>query len=265
MSKYLKKLSLILLTVLVSAPAFSAFEETEELRLIANLTTSMFSKMHYVKREISPENSSKLFDSYIKSLDPMRIFFTKEQINLWRLHERRLLPGLAATGDVSIAFGIFNEYLKILGEYEEFVKKQNFSEADFKANETFDFDRTKAEWPADKAARNELWRKKLKSDILAFMLQDKIKAEEAAKEAKEGKAKKEPVIATKPPAERVKKRIEQFVQFNQKLEPIEALEIYLNSLARLYDPHTNYMAPRSEEDFNIGMRLSLVGIGALKL
>lgn len=263
MSKYLKKLSLILLTVLVSAPAFSAFEETEELRLIANLTTSMFSKMHYVKREISPENSSKLFDSYIKSLDPMRIFFTKEQINLWRLHERRLLPGLAATGDVSIAFGIFNEYLKILGEYEEFVKKQNFSEADFKANETFDFDRTKAEWPADKAARNELWRKKLKSDILAFMLQDKIKAEEAAKEAKEGKAKKEPVIATKPPAERVKKRIEQFVQFNQKLEPIEALEIYLNSLARLYDPHTNYMAPRSEEDFNIGMRLSLVGIGAL--
>ncbi len=262
----IKKICVFVLAAVLAVPAFSAFEETEELRLIANLTTSMFSKMHYVKRDISPENSSKLFDSYIKALDPMKIFFTKEQITLWRMHERRLLPGLAATGDVSIAFGIFNEYLKILGEYEDFVKKQNFTEADFQTNETFDFDRSKAEWPADKAERNELWRKKLKSDILAFMLQDKIKAEEAKKDAKSGKdvkTKATPAVAAKPPAERVKKRIEQFVQFNQKLEPIEALEIYLNSLARLYDPHTNYMAPRSEEDFNIGMQLSLVGIGAL--
>ena len=263
MSKHIRTISVFLLAAFLAVPVFSAFEETEELRLIANLTTSMFSKMHYVKRDISPENSSKLFDSYIKALDPMKIFFTKEQINLWRLHERRLLPGLAATGDVSIAFGIFNEYLKILNEYEEFVKKQNFTEADFKTNESFDFDRSKAEWPANKAVRNELWRKKLKSDILAFMLQDKIKAEEAEKDAKEGKKGKVPPVTSKPPAERVKKRIEQFVQFNQKLEPIEALEIYLNSLARLYDPHTNYMAPRSEEDFNIGMQLSLVGIGAL--
>ena len=122
----IKKICVFVLAAVLAVPAFSAFEETEELRLIANLTTSMFSKMHYVKRDISPENSSKLFDSYIKALDPMKIFFTKEQITLWRMHERRLLPGLAATGDVSIAFGIFNEYLKILGEYEDFVKKQNF-------------------------------------------------------------------------------------------------------------------------------------------
>lgn len=263
MSKYTGKLCMLVLAAFLAVPALSAFEETEEIRLIANLTASMFSKMHYVKRDISPENSSKLFDAYIKALDPLRIFFTSEQIALWRIHERRLLPGLAANGDVSIAFGIFNEYLKILTEYEKFVKEQKFTDADFKTNETFDFDRTKAEWPATKEARNELWRKKLKSDILAFMLQDKIKTEDLKKDAKDGKEKKKPAVSTKSPAERVKKRIEQFVQFNKKMEPIEALEIYLNSLAHLYDPHTSYMAPRSEEDFNIGMQLSLVGIGAL--
>lgn len=262
-----KSFCAILAAAFLAAPAWAAFEQTEELRLIANLTTSMFSKMHYLKRDISPENSRKLFDAYIKALDPMRIFFTRDQIALWRIHERRMLPGLAASGDLSIAFGIFNEYLKILTEYEEFVKKQKFTEADFKTNETFDFDRSKAEWPASRAERNQLWRKKLKSDILAFMLQDKIKAEEAKRNAAKNTGgdsrTKQPPVAVKSPEERVRKRIEQFVQFNQKLEPIEALEIYLNSLAHLYDPHTSYMAPRSEEEFNIGMQLSLVGIGAV--
>ena len=109
------------------------------------------------------------------------------------------------------------------------------------------------------------------------MLQDRIKAEELKKENKsvstgaafdrikaekqknEGKTES----AVKPPIERIRKRVEQFVQFNKKMEPIEALELYLNSFARLFDPHTSYMAPRSEEDFNINMQLSLVGIGAV--
>ena len=102
-----KSFCAILAAAFLAAPAWAAFEQTEELRLIANLTTSMFSKMHYLKRDISPENSRKLFDAYIKALDPMRIFFTRDQIALWRIHERRMLPGLASSGDLSIAFGIF--------------------------------------------------------------------------------------------------------------------------------------------------------------
>ena len=59
------------------------------------------------------------------------------------------------------------------------------------------------------------------------------------------------------------KRVEQFVQFYRNMEPVEILEVYLSSLTRIYDPHSEYMSPRTEEDFNIGMKLSLVGIGAL--
>ena len=36
-----------------------------------------------------------------------------------------------------------------------------------------------------------------------------------------------------------------------------------NALTMLYDPHTNYWSPRTSENFNINMRLSLEGIGAV--
>ena len=263
-----KKFFLLVLTLFCSSVLFSAqaavkkpgkkaVVQTEEMRVIANLTTSMLTKMHYVKRDISPENSQKLLESYLKTLDPFKLYFTQDQIDYWKLRQSTLLPSLAATGDVSIAFAIFNEYLRNLEEYEKFVKAQKFSKADFETSDLYQFDRSKAPWAKNRKELHAIWRQKLKNDLIAIMLQDRIREEEQKKE------KKAVTAPRKSPEERIRKRVSQFVLYNRNLEPIEVLELYLNSLARLFDPHTNYMAPRTEEDFNIGMQLSLVGIGAV--
>ena len=39
--------------------------------------------------------------------------------------------------------------------------------------------------------------------------------------------------------------------------------MYVNSFTSFYDPHTNYMTPKNQEDFEINMYLSLEGIGAI--
>lgn len=262
---------------LKKVPRGKTFEQTEEMRAIAQLTSAMLSRQHYAKRDITPANSRKLFDFYLKTLDPLKLYFTKDQVDLWRTRQDYLLPALASNGDITLALAIFNKYLQNLEEYEEFVKKATFTEADFKTDAVYQFDRLKSDWPENKKERTLIWRKKLTNDLISIMLQDRIKAEELKKENKsvstgaafdrikaekqknEGKTES----AVKPPIERIRKRVEQFVQFNKKMEPIEALELYLNSFARLFDPHTSYMAPRSEEDFNINMQLSLVGIGAV--
>lgn len=236
------------------------FEQNDQTKVIANLTAAMLSKMHYIKHDFSEQTSEKLFDSYLKTLDPLHLFFTKEQISGWKIYQHRLLPALVSGGDVSIAFGIFKQYLSNLKEYEKFAKTVKFQPSDFEQDESYEFDRSKKDWPASQAEQRELWRKKLKGEVLAIMLQDRVKKEEAAKN-KDKKAKAS--WDKKTPLEKVQKRVSQFVQINQKMEPIEVLELYLNSLAKLYDPHTVYMAPRSEEDFNIQMQLSLVGIGAV--
>ena len=254
------KCFLLLLTVLFSGLHANPFEQNDQTRIIANLTAAMLNKMHYVKHDISPQTSEKLFDSYVKTLDPMRIFFTKEEIQLWKLQQHRILPNLISSGDVSFAFGLFKQYLYNLKEYEKFALSLKFQPSDFEKDEVYEIDRSKSEWPANRKEQHELWRKKLKSDVLSIMLQDRVKKEEADKKGK--KAVKNS-WDKKTPLEKVQKRISQFVHNNQKMEPIDVLELYLNSLAKLYDPHTTYMAPRSEEDFNIQMKLSLVGIGAV--
>ncbi len=231
------------------------FEQTEEMRVITSITYNMLSKMHYAKRDVDSVNSKKLFDFYLKTLDPLKLYFTKDQVELWRTHQKILLP-MIANGDVSLALAIFNKYLHNLEEYDQFVKNATFTKADFETNELYRFDRLKTDWPANRQERAALWRKKLKNDLISIILQDRIKAEELKKENK-------PVPVPKPAIERIRKRVDQFVQFNKKMEPVEALELYLNSFAHLFDPHTSYMAPRSEEDFNINMQLSLVGIGAV--
>ena len=47
------------------------------------------------------------------------------------------------------------------------------------------------------------------------------------------------------------------------IETDDVAEVFLTSLAGHYDPHSNYFSPETYEDFNIQMRLSLVGIGAV--
>jgi carboxyl-terminal processing protease len=57
-------------------------------------------------------------------------------------------------------------------------------------------------------------------------------------------------------------RYTRLLQTMRKLTPEEVLEVYLNALAHVYDPHSDYMGPAQMDDFSIGMNLSLIGIGA---
>ena len=43
----------------------------------------------------------------------------------------------------------------------------------------------------------------------------------------------------------------------------DIFSIFVNSFTSFYDPHTNYLTPKSQEDFEINMYLSLEGIGAI--
>ena len=39
--------------------------------------------------------------------------------------------------------------------------------------------------------------------------------------------------------------------------------MFMNAVTHAFDPHTQYLSPRSSENFNINMSLSLQGIGAV--
>ena len=59
-------------------------------------------------------------------------------------------------------------------------------------------------------------------------------------------------------AKRFKNQIKQFDQRDSQ----DVFQLYTNALGSLYDPHTSYLSPRTNENFKINMSLSLTGIGA---
>ena len=112
---------------------------------------------------------------------------------------------------------------------------------DFTQEEIYSFDREEAPWPASEAELNELWRLKVKSDVLNLTL-----------------TKKEwPKIK-----EVLTKRYNYAIKRLKQSESEDAFQLVMNSFARVVEPHTSYLSPRNAERFQVDMNLSLEGIGA---
>src|SRR4030095_10456417 len=113
---------------------------------------------------------------------------------------------------------------------------------DFQQNESYQYAREKEAWPKTESEMRDLWRKRVKSDWLRLKLAGKD---------------------DKSIVEILDKRYDNFLKRISRVKSADAFQTYMNAYTMAIDPHTNYMAPRAAEEFDISMRLSLVGIGAV--
>ena len=58
------------------------------------------------------------------------------------------------------------------------------------------------------------------------------------------------------------KRYENQIRLITQRDSRDVFQLYVNAFASLFDPHTSYFSPRTNENFQINMSLSLEGIGA---
>lgn len=269
--------------------------DDEKLAIITRLTASMFENQHYRQTPFNPEISAQIFDEYFKALDPNKLYFTAEDVREFE-PQRGLLTSQLRKGDTAFAFTVYERFMKRFEEFQKFAEKELQKKYDFTADESFEPDRRKLPRAANDAELHQLWRAKLKSDVLNFRLLkrslDADAARLAAKEQKAAAAKAaEPKAdgardaATKPeaaaksaatdnpqairalwerrsPEEKVQRRLHDLANFYQQREKIDILGMYLGALAAVYGPHSGYQPPKMDEDFEINMRLSLTGIGA---
>ena len=267
--------------LLLSAALFAAEVTTKELAPtptmshISKLTSMLLTNKHYTQRQLSEEVSVLLFEDYFKALDPTKMFFTQQDIAQFESEKKELGKKLK-NGDVQFAFDVFKLFLKRLDEYENFTRTYLKTNPSLNTDETFEFNRTKLPWVKTDAELESLWKKKIRNDLILIELMDRSKKElrknfpadkkveqKQAKTARKEKPVKVNVPRQKTPQERTLQRISQFLQYYRNMEAIEVLELYISALTKIYDPHSEYMSPRTQEDFDINMRLSLVGIGAV--
>ena len=171
-----------------SAPTPVSLKQPDrKMSLIASLVVQLLAKEHFTRRQMDATFSGEVFDEYLRFLDPTRIFFLQEDIDMFA-KSKDDLARKAAAGDVQIAFDIFNLRSIRLAEYRDFAREFLSRPIQYDPDETYHIDREDAPWPKDVKEQREIWAKRIKNELIVARMSDKA-AEEEAKEAAESKEK----------------------------------------------------------------------------
>lgn len=198
---------------------------------------------HYSSVNIDDNFSSSVFDSYIDVLDGSKLYFLKEDIDELSLY-RYTLDNSLEDGNVEPGFEIYNLYYKRILErmiYAIDRVENHIDEMDFTIDEFIEIDREEAPYAASLAELDELWRLRIKNSVLSLKLTGDDQQEIKEKLSK-----------------RYRNQLSQISKTNDK----DIFQTYLATIAAAVDPHTSYFSPRDSENFNMGLSLSLEGIGA---
>ncbi|RDH90506.1 MAG: tail-specific protease [endosymbiont of Seepiophila jonesi] len=216
-------------------------EPTQQHRQSTMIILKVINKYHYKKVKLDDEMSGQLLDRYLDSLDPNRSFFTAKDIEGISLYQDKL-DNYLLNARLEPAFAIFRIYRKRVDEAVETALKLVDTGFDFSIDEVYQFDREDAPWALTRTELKDIWRKRVKNDFLNLRLTGK-EDDEIRKTLKERYA-------------GLQRRISQF-------DSNDIYQAFINAYTLSLEPHTSYMSPSTSENFDISMRLSLEGIGAV--
>ena len=207
----------------------------------ARLAADLLSRYHYKAVPLDDALSGKVFDQYLKSLDPEKLYFLQSDVDRLAVDRTRLDDAIL-TEDLRAPFAIFNLYERRAVERMAFARSLLPKGFDFERDETLMIDRKDQPWPATEAESLDLWRKRVKNDWLRLKLAGQDDA--AIRKV-------------------LDKRYDSAAKRLGKVSSADTFQAFMNAYTTAIEPHTNYLGPRAAENFNIAMRLSLVGIGAV--
>ncbi|MBI3863795.1 MAG: carboxy terminal-processing peptidase [Planctomycetia bacterium] len=237
---------------------------------VARLVHDMIESTHISQKQIDDTVSAKLVDEFVKTLDPQKLYFLQGDIDKFNKY-RTELDDLIKAGNIDFSTMVFDLYLQRLNERIEVAHKLIDTPNDFSVKEYLEIDAKDVPWPKTVDELNERWRKRIKYEFLLMKLEKPSEIAAREKKRQQGNPDKvkaetdsgEPLVTTDEDArKRLHKRYKNIRDTLSKTEPEEVVEMYLTALCMTFDPHSNYMSPRAQKDFQIQMRLKLEGIGA---
>ena len=241
--KVSKSLLLRLALLLFLFPSFLAAQD-EKQKLTGPVVKGIveqFVSMHYAQKPLDDEMSAKIFKLYLNRLDPAHYYFLAADVNEYRQFETRI-DDMLLRGKVKLALEIFERFKVRLSERLAMMEEFLAEDFDFSRDANWTLEREDLPYPETTEEARKIWRTKIKFDLLTLKLADTS--------IKDGK-------------ERLMKRVRGMWKDFSQYENDDVVSIFLNSMAAAYDPHSSYLAAQDLKNFDISIKLSLEGIGAV--
>ena len=140
---------------------------------IAKTVVRFLGGSHYTRRKFDSVMGRKMFDRYLDSLDPQKLYLLQSDLAEFSQVRTNLDDITLRQGDTSAAYDIFNRFLKRYDESYalamEHLKNGKFS---FTGDESFLVNRKESPRPKDLAEAHKLWNDRLSFEYLAEKLNE---------------------------------------------------------------------------------------------
>lgn len=272
--------------IVAPAATDARYTTTQEMKIETRLTAFFLERAHILEKKIAETDMTALIETDCSALDSTRSIFLQSDVDALKTRFAPTLADYLARGNLHAGFTIYKLFLLRLDERlakidERLQKPETFN---LDRDDELKLNRKEKIWPADKAAADALWEQRLTNELITELLSgndDDDSAAETTEKSETAKSKdsaagtadadvaaKSKALAEPTPeniAAACKKMRERYAKLrtNLTLEPWEVEEIFLNALTSQYDPHTSFFSKQSMEEFEIMMRNSLCGIGAV--
>jgi len=213
---------------------------TEQQMKVDMFVNNILSQHHYRKANLNDSVSSIIFDKYLTSLDPSKMYFMESDIKNFEKY-RYQLDDAIKTANLVPPYYIYNVFKRKMLERSSTIPEILKTEFNYSTDEYFAFDREKSPWAKNQDELNEVWRKYVKNQALSLKLTNKPWSE-----------------ISKVLIERFQRQSKNITQFDSE----DVFQVYMNAFTSIFDPHTDYFSPVASQDFNISMSNSVEGIGA---
>ncbi|MDF9834301.1 carboxyl-terminal processing protease [Ereboglobus sp. PH5-5] len=229
-----------------TAPQDRIFAPAPGFNREAASVVALLEQFHYNRNAVRPADYAEIIPNFMTDFDGQRLFFLESDKVAFttRYSPRWVYNNLTSLGKTDPAYDIFSVYARRVTDRIKWAldKLDAITSDDLAGNDGYLYDRKDAPWPVDMAEADALWMQRLKNEIIGEMLNEKS-LEDAGKN--------------------IRKRYERWLKNLADIEPKDISETYLTTVAHLYDPHTAYMSAETLEEFSIGIKLQLIGIGAV--
>ena len=224
-------------------------------RIIIKSVAGIMDNQHLSKHDLDDEISKRAFDQFLRSLDPLKLYFLQSDIDVFMKHQTTIDDD-ARKGVGEFYLDVYKTFLKRVDERVAMAHEEIDREHDFTVDEQMAADRDVLEYPKTAEEARDRMRRQIKYSML--LLKSEKLAEAAHPSTEPARRKK----LDEDPRVRLHRRYDSIQKRHHQTDADEALETYVTAITSSFDPHTTYMAPKTLSNFDIVMSLKLEGIGA---
>lgn len=232
----------VALTVMVFGTAAAFGRSSVDPGQVAMQVGRWLEQGHYTRHKLDEDVSKKFLQTYLTTLDYNKLYFTQKDVDEFEKKYGETLGASVLRGDVEPAREIFARFKQRVEERQAKNKKLIGKKYAFDSDRKAELNRQDASWPKDEADSDVIWQNRIEAELLREELSE---------------------VKLRPPQEVVTRRYNQVLRYVNEMDDEDVVKTFLSALAQTYDPHSEYLSPSDLENFQISMRLSLVGVGAV--